>query len=247
MILKSADNTGIDFYIYLLFFAGLMWILAAIIYVNIKEYSGEVSGGGNALKEAVKRLSLIKNDKPFRTFVIARSLLLCSALTAPFYVVLAQTYIGSDIYILGLFILANGIAASISAPLWGKMADVSSKRVMVRAAFITSTLGILMYIVVTWIYFLRDVTWLYPFAFFILGIAHSGTRLGRKTYIIDMAGGNKRTDYVAVSNTIIGLVLLITGGISALASMLSPEGVVLVLSLLGLFGAYVSHTLPDVE
>ena len=62
-----------------------------------------------------------------------------------------------------------------------------------------------------------------------------------------MAGGNKRTDYVSVSNTIIGLVLLITGGISALASAISAEGVLLLLSLMGLVGAYLSYKLPDVE
>ena len=48
-------------------------------------------------------------------------------------------------------------------------------------------------------------------AFFILGIAHAGVRVGRKTYVLDMAGGNKRTDYVAVSNSAIVLILLATG------------------------------------
>ncbi len=62
-----------------------------------------------------------------------------------------------------------------------------------------------------------------------------------------MASGNKRTDYVSVSNTIIGIILLITGGISALASMFSIEGVILALSLLGVAGAYTSSKLPDVE
>jgi hypothetical protein len=62
-----------------------------------------------------------------------------------------------------------------------------------------------------------------------------------------MAKGNKRTDYVSVSNTIIGFVLLITGGVSALVSVISAEGVLLVLSLLGLAGAYASYKLPNVE
>ena len=94
---------------------------------------------------------------------------------------------------------------------------------------------------------MKETIWIYPSAFFILGIAHSGVRLGRKTYIIDMAGGNRRTDYVAVSNTIIGIILLITGGISALASLISPEVVILILSLVGLAGAYKSYDLPEVE
>ena len=108
----------------------------AIVYSFIRESEGETSDGKNAVKEALHRLVLLKEDQPFRNFVIARSLLLCSALTAPFYVVLSQSYLGKDIYILGLFILANGIASSISAPFWGKMADKSSKGVMVKAALI---------------------------------------------------------------------------------------------------------------
>ncbi len=179
--------------------------------------------------------------------MIARSLLLCSALTAPYYVVISQKFLGNQVYLLGLFIIASGIASSISAPFWGKMADVSSKSVMVKAALITSSLGIIMFIIILWIPYLREIYLLYPIAFFILGIAHSGVRLGRKTYIVDMAGGNKRTDYVAVSNSIIGIILLITGGISALASLTSPEGIILILSLFGLAGAYTSSKLPEVQ
>jgi uncharacterized membrane protein len=118
---------------------------------------------------------------------------------------------------------------------------------MVKAAIITSVLGFLVFIVVSWVPFLRESSWFYPFTFFILGIAHSGVRLGRKTYIVDLAAGNKRTDYVAVSNTVIGVILLVTGGISALASLISIEGIILVLSLFGIAGAWTSSQLPDVE
>ncbi|MFW5774061.1 MAG: hypothetical protein ACOCWD_05190 [Tangfeifania sp.] len=127
------------------------------------------------------------------------------------------------------------------------MADTSSKGVMVKAAIITAALGILIFIAVSWIPFLRNSNWFYPAAFFILGIAHSGVRLGRKTYVVDLAGGNKRTNYVAVSNTIIGIILLITDGISALASMISTEGIILILSLFGIAGAITSSKLPNVE
>ncbi len=244
---RSEDDPGIEFYTYLLIFAAFLWVIGAVIYSRIRELPGETSGGGNAFREAIARLNLLRSDKPFRNFVIARSLLLCSALTAPFYVVLAQNYLGKEIFMLGLFILAGGIAGSVSAPFWGRMADISSKRVMIRGALITSILGVLFFIIVAWIPFLRETSWLYPVAFLILGIAHSGVRLGRKTYIIDMAGGNKRTDYVAVSNTVIGFILLLAGGLSALASFLSPQGIILILSTFGFFGALVSKRLPDVE
>lgn len=247
MIYQSKSDAGITFYSYTIFFASAMWLISALIYVGIQEFPGETAGGKNGWKEALRRMDLVRSDKNFRRFIIARSLLLCSALTAPFYVLLAQTYVGKEGYLLGLFIIANGLASIISAPIWGRMADVSSKNVMVIAATIAASLGIVMFILVSYVPIAKNASWLYPVAFFILGIAHSGVRLGRKTYVVDMAGGNKRTDYVAVSNTIIGFILLITGGVSALAATISTEGIILVLSLFGIAGAYVSYQLPNVE
>jgi hypothetical protein len=80
----------------------------------------------------------------------------------------------------------------------------------------------------------------------VLSIAHAGVRLGRKTYLVDMAGGNKRTDYTSVSNTVIGVVLLLTGGLTALLSMVSEVAVILTLGLMGLTGAVSATRLRDV-
>ena len=247
ILYRSKNDVGIEFYSYLIFFASALWLIAALIYANIKEFPGATEGGKNGLKEAWNRLSLLKEDKPFRNFIITRSLLLCSALTAPYYILLAQRYVGKEAYLLGLFIIANGVASIISAPVWGKMADKSSKKVMTYAAVLTAGLGLIVVGLIQFIPGLRDQIWLYPVALFVLGIAHQGVRLGRKTYIVDMAEGNRRTDYVAVSNTLIGFILLITGGLSALASLISVEGVIVLLSVLGIIGALKSSTLPDVE
>lgn len=247
MLVKSHNDPGIEYYSYIIFSAALLWLISAAIYGSIKEYPGETSGGRNGLKEAISKLKIVKTDRAFRRFLIARSLLLCSALAAPFYIVLAQKFVGSKTILLGLFIIANGLASAVSAPFWGKKSDISSKKVLINAALIASILGILMFAIVTWIPFLKLSMWFYPVSYFVLSIAHSGVRLGRKTYIVDIANGNRRTDYVAVSNTIIGFILLITGGISALLSMFSVEGIILGLSGLGLLGAYVSSKLKDVE
>ncbi len=247
LMYQSKNGADITFYSYTIFFAGSMWLLSALVYAMIKEFPGETSGGKNGWKEAMERMNIVRSDINFRNFIIARSLLLCSALTAPFYVLLAQDILGKEGYLLGLFILVNGLASILSAPIWGRMSDVSSKNVMVISAIITSTLGIVMFVLVTFVPSVQHASWLYPLAFFLLGIAHSGVRLGRKTYIIDMASGNKRTDYVSVSNTIIGFILLLTGGISAAVSIISTEGVILVLSLFGILGAYRCSLLPNVQ
>ena len=247
LIYKSESNGTILFYSLILIFASSMWLLSAFFYTQVEEPKGEVEEKDLSFKDSLKKLKLLKKNKHFRDFIIARSLLLCSALSAPFYVLLAQKNIGNDSYLLGVFILVNGIASIVSAPIWGKMADKSSKNVMSLAVTLASTLGISMVIILIVFKDLSTLYWIYPTAFFLLGIAHSGVRLGRKTYIVDMAEGNQRTDFVAISNTIIGFILLITGGLSALASIFSIEAVLLFLSIFGLLGAYKSYQLPNVE
>lgn len=245
LLLPDGEGTPL-FYALLLAGAGVLWLLAAGLFARVREYQGATEGGGNAFEEAVKSLNLLRDDAPFRNFVIVRALLLCSALTAPYFILLATGRSEAGVATLGLFIIANGLASSLSAPFWGRMSDVSSKRVMVRAALITAGLGIAMFVIETLLPVLTTGGWIYPLAFFVLGIAHSGVRLGRKTYVVDMAGGNKRTDYVAVSNTVIGLLLLATGFIGLLAAVIAPIGVILVLSLLGLAGAVLGRRLPEV-
>ena len=247
ILYQSKSEQTITFYSYLIFFASAMWLIAAVIYSRIKEFPENTDASDNDDTSFISKLKLLKKDAHFRDFVIARSLLLCSALTAPYYILLAQKYIGKEVYLLGLFIIAKGIASIVSSPTWGKLADKSSKNVMAIAVLIASGLGIILFFIITYLDTVRSLVWLYPVAFFILGIAHGGVRLGRKTYIVDMAKGNQRTDYVSVSNTVIGIILLFTGGLSALVSSISIEGVVLILSLFGILGAYKSYKLPDVE
>jgi len=241
---ERGDPT-LAFYTALLLLAAALWVIAGFLFANVEEYAGETGGGGNAMTEAIHSLSLLRDDAPFRHFVITRALLLCSALASPYFVVLAQRE--SDIgWMLGVFLLASSLASSLSASFWGWAADTSSRRVMIRgaamASFVCLAVGITALLVGTDI----GSVWFYPVAFFALSIAHAGVRLGRKTYLVDMAGGNKRTDYTAVSNTVIGVLLLVTGGLTAAISVFSEVAVIIVLGLMGLAGMFSAIRLKEV-
>lgn len=230
----------------LLLGAGILWIIAAGVFAQVKEYDGETGGGRNAM-QALAKLRLLAEDKPFRRFVITRALLMCSALSAPFYVALAQETGGSGAGALGSFVVAAGLASLLSAPVWGRYADKSSKHVMVAAAILTAGIGLLTYTVQQMNSEMIAMPWFLPLAYFSLSIAHSGVRVGRKTYVVDLATGNKRTDYVAISNTVIGVLLLLTGAVGALAPVIGNAGVIAVLSLMGLAGAAMGSQLPRLQ
>jgi len=245
LLFWDRGDPTLTFYTVLLLLAAVLWVVAGVLFANVEEYEGETGGGGNALTEALKSLTLLRDDAPFRHFVITRALLLCSALASPYFVVLAQQE--SDIgWMLGVFLLASSLASSLSASFWGWAADTSSRRVMIRGAAMAS--GICLLVGVLALIFGPGFggAWFYPLAFFVLSIAHAGVRLGRKTYLVDMAGGNKRTDYTAVSNTVIGILLLVTGAFTAAISMVSDIAVILVLGLMGLTGMLSAVRLKEV-
>ncbi|MEK9765821.1 MAG: MFS transporter, partial [Thalassolituus sp.] len=227
--------------------AAAMWILAEVVYSGIREFPGETEGGRNGLKEALGRMALVKTDATFRHFLITRSLMLCSALSAPFVVVLAQQEMDAAIGLLALFMAASGLASLVSGRFWGRFADVSSRRVMVHSGMMAAAVGLVVFAVAD---FARDwlsQIWLLPLLYFILSIAHQGVRLGRKTYVVNMGEGNKRTDYVSVGNTLIGVILLLMGFISALEPLIGISGVILILSAMGLAGSWMAIRLPEVE
>jgi hypothetical protein len=245
LLFWDRGDPGLLFYTVLLLLAAGLWVIAGLLFASVDEYEGETGGGGSALQQAVESLSLLRDDPPFRHFVITRALLLCSALAAPYFVVLAQDANDSGT-LLGVFLLASSLASSVSASVWGWMADDSSKKVMIRGAMIASG-ACLVVGLVAWIFGTSSwIGWFYPVGFFVLSIAHAGVRLGRKTYLVDMAGGNKRTDYTSVSNTVIGVMLLVTGGLTALISMVSEVAVIFTLGLMGLAGTLSALRLQDV-
>ncbi len=227
--------------------AATTWLLAALVYSLVREVAGETGGGGNAILEAIRRLAILRSDLAFRKFVVTRALLMCSALSAPFYVALAQRGLGSPTYLLGLFIVAGGVASLVSAPAWGQFADRSSRQVMIIAALLTSGTGFVVFVIDRFFAESISVAWYVPVAYFVLSLAHSGVRVGRKTYVVDLASGNRRTDYVAVSNTVIGVLLLITGAIGTLAPVIGNGGVISVLAMMGLAGATLGARLPEVQ
>ena len=230
----------------ILFGAAALWIGAAGVFSSVAEVAGATGGGDDALREALRRLNLLRSDPPFRRFVIVRALLISTGLAAPFYVALSMEHGGGGGRTLAYFLLASGLASALSSLFWGRYSDRSSRSVLIAAASAASSLGLVVFLLERW-GFLDRFNWIPPFAFFLLAVAHSGIRIGRKTYILDMAGGARRTDYVAVSNTVIGAVLLASGVVGFLAPIIGSGGMLLLLSVMGFVGVLGGRTLPEAQ
>lgn len=227
----------------LLAVAALCWVVAALAFAQVEEAHAEDIGEGATMAQA---LELLRSDDGFRMFVLARGLLLVSALSPPFVVQLAVLHAGAGVRQLGPFLVASGVAALVGGRVWGRLADDSSRGTMAAAAGAASLVIVLLLVAMA-VPGLRGMALLYPIAHLLLSLAHVGARVGRKTYLVDMASGNRRTAYVAVSNSAMGLVLLVVGTVSAAAAVFSVEIALALLAAIGMAGVVVSRRLPEVS
>lgn len=231
----------------LLVIAAVLWFAAAAIMASLDEKAGATSGGANALKEAFHSLHLLRDNRTFRNFCIARALLASTVLSMPFYVVIAHTTTGGRLASLGILIVSGSAATALSAVIWGKLADQSSRLTLAISGTAAGLTGCLTAGLAGLNFSTGASLWIYGFLFFLIGLAHTGIRLGRKTYLVDMATEENRSIYVAVSNTLIGIVLLSSGAVGLLADVLGARGVILVFAILGLIGGLFTFALPEVQ
>ncbi|MEQ5801394.1 MFS transporter [Halomonas sp. H10-9-1] len=228
--------------------AALGWALNALCAARIREAPGAVEGGENAWDSIKLGLRLLREDRAFLHFNVSRTLLLASALALPWVALLGQQQSGTELGGLGVLIVVSGLAGMLASPVWGKRADTSSRRVM-RDAGLGAAACCLLGAAIAWLPGgWTQTVWPYALVYALLVIVHAGVRLGRKTYVVDMAGGDNRALYVALSNTITGVLLLVVGGaVGALGQWLGSPALLVVLAGMALAAAASASRLPEVE
>lgn len=247
LLLWQADSRNLAVILSLLVAAGAIWLVANAVYGLLHE-PPDHDEAGRRDTNVIERFRLLAEERDFRGFVIARGLLMASALVAPFYILLAGEGGESSPATFGGLIVANGVASLVSAPFWGRFSDVSSRRVLMLSGSIVSVLGFATGLVGLLLPTLFATVWFVPLLYFVLEVAHQGVRVGRKTYVVDLAGDDERVDYVSTSNSLIGILLLVVGAITgAIAIVLPPLALIVIFSCLALAGVLMSGRLPEVQ
>ena len=236
------DTSGAS---YLLAFSALCFGLSAISYGVIKEFAGASEGAVNAIQMAIKNLSLLHKDIDFACFVLVRVFKVSSGLAAPYFVIMMMgDPQEAGLQNLGLLIIVSGVASFISGGIWGRLADRNSKALMTTTSVITAAICLSGALVSSLV---SVSSYVCLGLFFMLSVVHEGVRQGRKTYLVDMAKGNQRTDYVSVSNTVVGLLLLILGIISGVIAQYSITAVLLFYAVSSMFAMLLSFRLKNVS
>jgi MFS family permease len=224
------------------------WLMNALAAARIEETPGAIEGGENGWDSIKLGMALLRDDRTFLHFNLARALLLSSALALPYLALLGQTQSGTDLGGLGILVVVSGLAAMVASPIWGKRADQSSRGVM-RDAAVGTVICCALGASLAWLPGgLAQSIWPYALVYALLVIVHHGVRLGRKTYLVDMANQDNRALYVALSNSLTGILMLIVGGIiGALAQWFGSTILLLILAATAVGALLSAHQLPEVE
>ncbi|WP_062076558.1 MFS transporter [Demequina globuliformis] len=241
----GGDSVGVGVLAVLFAGAAVAWGIAAAVYATIREPAEDVEPEAeDGPNWAAQAWELWKADAVFRKFVIARALLLVTALSPPFVVGVGLAQGASGLGSLGLFVLAQGVAGIIGGPLFGRLADKSSRRLMIGASLASSAV-IVVFLGLVALPATGEAAWLAPATYLLLALVHVGARLARKTYVVDIAEGDQRTQYVAVANTLMGVLLLAAGAITAALAAWGNDYALALLAALGVAGAIVGRSLPE--
>lgn len=194
--------------------AGILWLLAALVFSTMREEDQPGESGGRV---GLAQIALLWRDLGLGHFVLARILLLPTALAPPYLVILAA-HSGDDRFgALGALVLASSLAGFVSAWVWGRLADRSSRLVLVFSGAVAA--GFLALAVALDAAGAMGSAWAAPAVLFGLMIAYQGVRLGRSTYLVNYAPEDNRATYTAVANTTVGVALLAAGGFGAVATV----------------------------
>ena len=240
----------------LLTVGAVLWTLSAAVSDEESAGAGSTSAAdgddaGSSDSWFADAARLFRDDPTFRKFISVRGLLLVSSLSPPFIVSMSVAAGTHALTGLGGFILASGLASLIGGRIFGRMADRSSRLLMARAAAAASLVALALVVVVLAIPGFDGGSAagkiVFVGSYFLLTLLHSGVRVGRKTYVVDVAEGDTRTAYVAVGNTSMGIILLVVGGISSALAVLGVQWALVFLAVLGLVGAASALSMPDVS
>ncbi len=160
-------------------------------------------------------LTPLKEDGQFRLFIAVRGLLTVTALAPPYFVLLGGGQ--SALRGLGALLLASAAAAFAGSYVWGRLSDVSSRKVLFLSGLLATgfaTLAVLAELT-GW----ATTAWVIPVILFFFTLSYQGVRSARSVYLVDMSPEDARSSYAALANTAIGVLMLVTGAVGGLLAL----------------------------
>lgn len=234
--------------------AAALRLIAALVFTRLPEPARDPAAAPPLTLRAMLRP--LRDAPQLRVFLLTRALLTGTALAPPYLLMLSAVGDGTGPRLgqLGPLMIASALAGIVSGWVWGRLSDRSSRATLMASGALAAVA-------------LATAAWIGPglgadalsaagpfpraaapaAALFFAQVAYEGVRAGRKLHLTDMADDDARARWTALSNTIIGAVMLLGGAVGALAHAFGPGAALWTLALMAAMSVPVASRLEHVQ
>ncbi len=213
---------------------GIFASLGLIAFSMIKEEEVSQTLPKESLKIQLRKAALlIKKDTNFGKFLLIRSVQILGGSAIPFYAIYVQKVFGSSTSFVGYYLAFYTVSNLLANFVFGRMTRrFGNKRVM----NIATTAGLLMSGAVLLLMVAGSIIEISPVAaaillipaFILNGFRATGLSVSSNALMLDLSPTQTRSLYIGFANTLLGLVILVTGISGVLLKLLSLNGLLLV-------------------
>lgn len=159
---------------------------------------------------------IVRGQPNYRRFLAMMSVMILSSSAAPFFAVYVQRVLGGSQAMIGYYLAAQTTANLAATILFGRLSRRWGNGAVMALGLCSGILMVGLVLGLVALAGIRPVSgaegaaWLVP-VFMLLGIRNSGTGIAWNSLLLDIAPEQERSLYVGFTNTILGVVLLLTG------------------------------------
>jgi len=200
------NNYGL---LFLLSFAFL--VISYIALSSVREPEGEIIDAPRKLSTFLgQSLRMVREDRNFGRFLLSRMTIGFTTFALPFYVLYGKQELQMPAERIGLLIGSQVAGSILSNIVWAELSDRVGNRIVIRLTGLVSLLIPVLTLIST--RFFGSTLLVVVFA--LIGVQISGTGIGFKNYLLEIAPPPLRPAYIAVAGTLAGLlfILPIAGG-----------------------------------
>ena len=180
----------------------------------------------------------------FRSYIVARSLLVSVELAMPFYSIHAASLHAHKHASLSVFVVATCIAVIVGGPIWRRVGAISERYAMALGASVTACAGVWALIVEATPALQHPIP--HGFVFGLVALGAQGAVGARTAHLVHMTPNEKRPYYVAISNMLAGVIgILFAVAFGSMAHIQGAAGPLVAIVALNVLAAFACIKLTE--
>jgi MFS family permease len=191
--------------------------LALVAFIATREPPGAAVAQPLTVGEQLRRAGrLLCQDRVYRRYMVARLSLAMAGIALPFYGIYAKRVLGAPDGMVGVYVTTRVGAQLLFNLPWGRLSDRWGNRLVMRLSSLGNGLAVLLALALVGVVRLLQpqgawLPYLALFLFFLDGAIWPANALVGSNFLLELVSEAERPLYLGLSNTLVGVVVLLSG------------------------------------